>query len=73
MEVGVVVEVGVGMGVGVGVGVVDVLVDAPTVPNGALPRATYPNKSDDRLPQFSYGYPGHASLHSLVDVVSAGA
>lgn len=51
MEVGIVVEigvdVGVDVGVGVGVGVVEVLVDAPTVPDGALPRATYPNKSND--------------------------
>ena len=43
------------VGVGVGVGVVEVLVAAPTVPNGALPRATYPNKPADWLPQFSYG------------------
>ena len=35
------------VGVGVGVGVVEVLADAPTVPDGALPRATYPNKPDD--------------------------
>ena len=61
------------VGVGVGVGVAEVLVDAPIVPAGALPRATYPNRPDDALPQFSYGYPGHASLQSLVDVVSAGA
>lgn len=57
----------------VDVGVVEVLVDAPIVPDGALPRATYPNRPDDGFPQFSYGYPGHASLQSLVDVVSAGA
>ena len=61
------------VGVGVGVGVAEVLAAAPIVPAGALPRATYPNNPDDRLPQFSYGYPGHASLQSLVDVVSAGA
>ena len=48
-------EVGVGVGVGVDVGVVEVLVAAPTVPNGALPRATYPNKPAAWLPQFSYG------------------
>ncbi len=52
MGVGVVV---VEVGVGVGDGVVEVLVDAPTVPDGALPRATYPNRSADALPQFSYG------------------
>ena len=43
------------VGVGVGVGMVEVLAAAPTVPNGALPRATYPNKPPDWLPQFSYG------------------
>lgn len=55
------------------VGVVEVLVEVPIVPDGALPRAIYPNRPDDRFPQFSYGYPGHASLQSLVDVESAGA
>ena len=58
MGLGIVVDVGVG--VGVGVDVVEVLVDAPIVPDAALPRATYPNKPDDASPQFSYGYPGHA-------------
>lgn len=61
-----------GVGVDVDVDVVEVLVDAPIVPDGALPRATYPNRPDDALPQFSYGYPGHASLQLPVDVVSAG-
>lgn len=37
----------VDVGVGVGVGVVEVLGDAPTVPSGGLPRATYPNRPDD--------------------------
>lgn len=43
---------------GVDVGVVEVLldaVDAPIVPDGALLRATYPNRPDDGFPQFSYG------------------
>lgn len=70
--VGVGVEVGVEVDVGVGVGVVEVLGDAPTVPAGALPRATYPNRPDDALPQFSYGYPGQAWLQLPVEVVSAG-
>ena len=61
------------IGVGVGVGVVEGLVDAPVVPDGALPRAIYPNRPDDSLPQFSYGYPGHAWPQLLVDVVSTGA
>lgn len=43
------------VGVGVGVCEVEVLVAAPAVPNGALLRATYPNKPADWLPQFSYG------------------
>lgn len=45
---------------GVGVDVVGVLVDAPIVPDGALPRATYPNRPDGALPHCSYGYPGHS-------------
>ena len=47
VEVGVGVGIVVDVGVGVGVGVVEVLVDAPIVPNGGLPRATYPNRPDD--------------------------
>lgn len=53
--VGVAVEDDVGVDVGVGVGVVEVLVDVPTVPDGAMLKATYPNRPDDALPQFSYG------------------
>ena len=46
------------VGVGVGVGVVEVgeaLGAAPIVPDGAFPRATYPNRPDDALPQSSNG------------------
>ena len=46
-------EVGVGVGVGVEDG--EALGAAPIVPDGALPRATYPNRPDDALPQSSNG------------------
>ena len=44
-----------GVGVDLDDDLVEELVDATIVPVGALPRATYPNKPDDTLPQFSYG------------------
>ena len=46
---------------------------APCVPDGGGPSATYPYSPESSLPQFSYGYPGHAILQSPVDVVAPGA
>ena len=46
---------GVGVGVVIGVVVGEALGAAPIVPDGALPRATYPNRPDDALPQSSNG------------------
>lgn len=49
------------------------LVDKPSVPDGAMLRAMYPKSPAEVLPQYSYGNPGHLWLHDQVEVTSTGA
>ena len=48
------------------------LLVAPSVPEGLLLNATYPNSPAEEDPHFSNGNPGQASSQDPVDTVSAG-
>lgn len=50
----------------------DELLATPSVPDGLLLRAMYPNSPAEEDPQRSAGNPGQSSSQEPIDVVSAG-